>query len=281
MPQTIRSSRKVDIASVFGIVISLTGIIGGLYMEGGSVWDIVQPTGALIVMGGTLGAVLLSTPLETVKRAVKRMLATFHDTAATPEKLIEEIVGYASHARRKGLVSLEQDALTIEDRFLRKSLNLAVDGTDIQDLRAMMELDMNLSEQRYETEAKVFESAGGYSPTIGIIGAVLGLIQVMKHLGNTNEVGKGIAVAFVATVYGVGFANLFCLPIGNKIRARGQEDMQRKELMLEGVVSIVEGLNPKLIRSKLEAFAHSAGSSTDSLSRAGERKNTPLAEVKE
>ena len=142
----------------------------------------------------------------------------------------------------------------VTDKFLRKALNLAVDGTDLQVLRKMMELEIDLEEHQGESEAKVFEAAGGYSPTIGIIGAVLGLIQVMKHLEDIKEVGRGIAVAFVATVYGVAVGNLFFLPAANKIKARVQMEMQMKELMLEGVIGIVEGLNPKLIRSKLSAY---------------------------
>jgi chemotaxis protein MotA len=134
-------------------------------------------------------------------------------------------------------------------------LNLAVDGTDLQELRRMMELDISLEEQRGEAEARVYEAAGGYAPTIGIIGAVLGLIQVMKHLANIDEVGHGIAVAFVATVYGVGAANLFFLPAGGKLRSRLQAGVEIRELMLEGVLGIAEGLNPKLIRTRLEAYA--------------------------
>jgi hypothetical protein len=161
---------------------------------------------------------------------------------------------YATKARKNGLVSLEDEALAIEDPFLRKALNLAVDGTDLQDIRKMLELEIALEEHHAEAEAKVFDSAGGYSPTIGIIGAVMGLIQVMKNLANIDEVGRGIAVAFVATVYGVAAANLFFLPAASKIKARATGETQRKELILEGVSGIVEVLNPKLIRIKLEAF---------------------------
>ncbi len=138
---------------------------------------------------------------------------------------------------------------------MRKALGLAVDGTDLDVLRRMMDLEITMDEHRAEAEARVYESAGGYAPTVGIIGAVLGLIQVMKHLENIEEVGRGIAVAFVATVYGVASANLFFLPAANKIKARLHETLHVKELMLEGVCSIVEGLNPKLIRVKLSAFA--------------------------
>ena len=142
----------------------------------------------------------------------------------------------------------------IADPFLKKALSLAVDGTDLQDLRRIMELEIQMAEQHGEAEAKVFEAAGGYAPTIGIIGAVLGLIQVMKHLEDIEAVGHGIAVAFVATVYGVAVANIILLPAATKLKLRLQHALQIKELMLEGVVSIAEGLNPKLVRSKLEAY---------------------------
>jgi chemotaxis protein MotA len=181
-------------------------------------------------------------------------MGVFFDTAQPMDGLLDEMIGYATKARKQGLVSLEQQALAIEDPFLRKAMNLAVDGTDIQEIRRMLELDIELDYHRVECEAKVFEQAGGYAPTVGIIGAVLGLIQVMKNLANIDEVGHGIAVSFVATVYGVGSANLFFLPSAAKIKARAKSETQRKELILEGVCGIVEGLNPKLIRAKLEAY---------------------------
>jgi len=179
----------------------------------------------------------------------------FFDKAAPPDATIEEIIGYATKARKNGIVSLEQDAEAVADPFLRKALNLAVDGTDLQEIHKMMELEMMIEEHQGEAQAKVFEAAGGFAPTIGIIGAVMGLIQVMKNLENIEEVGHGIAVAFVATIYGVGSANIFFLPAANKIKARIRKAMLIRELMLEGVVGIVEGLNPKLIRIKLEAYA--------------------------
>jgi chemotaxis protein MotA len=224
-------------------------------MEGGQIRDIFQITAAFIVIGGTLGAVLVSTPLEVVTGAVRRFRHVVFDRGRSPNALIAEIIGYATKARRQGLVSLERDAARIEDPFLRKALNLAVDGADLQEIRKMMDLQIEIEEQHAMAEARVFECAGGYSPTIGIIGAVLGLIQVMKNLANIDEVGRGIAVAFVATVYGVGLANIFLLPAANKIKARIREDTERKELMLEGVAGIVEGLNPKLMRGKLDAYA--------------------------
>jgi chemotaxis protein MotA len=247
---------RPDLASIGGLLLAFAGILGGLLLEGGKLKDITQFTAALIVLGGTIGAVLVSTPLSTLKGALRRFTGVFFDTTQPTDALIEEVIGYAKQARKQGLVSLEQQALKIEDPFLQKALNLAVDGTDIQEIRKMLELQIDLEEHNAESEAKVFECAGGYAPTIGIIGAVLGLIQVMKNLANIDEVGRGIAVAFVATVYGVASANLFFLPSATKIKARAHCETQRKELIVEGVCGIVEGLNPKLIRSKIEAYAH-------------------------
>ncbi len=245
---------RPDLATVAGLLLSAAAIVGGLLLEGGSIHDIAQYTAAIIVLGGTVGAVMVNTPLPVLTRAIKRLAHVLFEKGQNPEQLIEEIIGYATKARRNGVVSLENDADNASDPFLRKALTLAVDGSDLQELRKMLEMEIDIEESRSEAEAKVFESAGGYSPTIGIIGAVLGLIQVMKKLADTEQVGHGIATAFVATVYGVAVANLFFLPAANKIKARAHEEMEMRELILEGVSSIIEGLNPKVIRSKLEAF---------------------------
>ena len=252
-----KSGGKPDLATLLGVFLALGGIVGGLLLEGGKLHDIAQLTAALIVLGGTMGAVMVSTPMRVILHAIKRLRHVVMDTESAPHLVIEEIILYASSARRKGLVSLEQDAASRADPFLRKALGLAVDGCDLGELKKMMELEIQVAEQHADLEAKVFENAGGYSPTIGIIGAVLGLIQVMKNLANIDEVGHGIAVAFVATVYGVALANLFLLPAANKIKARAHSEIQLNELMLEGVIAIVEGMNPKLIRSKLEAYSKS------------------------
>ncbi|HWQ55889.1 MAG TPA: flagellar motor protein [Bryobacteraceae bacterium] len=251
-----KASAKLDLATIGGLLLAAAGILGGLLLEGGKLKDVSQVTAAMIVLGGTLGAVMVTNPMPVLMRAIGKLGTVFMDAAQAPDTVIEEILTYAGKARKHGVVALEQDAAAVEDPFLRKALNLAVDGTDLQELRKMMELEIYMEEQRGEAEAKVYEAAGGYAPTIGIIGAVLGLIQVMKHLEDIKEVGNGIAVAFVATVYGVASSNLFFLPAGNKLRARLQHTMQIRELMLDGVVGIVEGLNPKLIRAKLDAYAN-------------------------
>src|SRR5580700_6785957 len=250
-----KPSSRPDIAALGGLLLAAGGILGGLLIEGGKLTDITQVTALMIVLGGTLGAVMVTTPLKTLIRAAKYLGNVFFEKEEDPQQVIEEVIGYATKARKNSIISLENDLENMTDPFLRKALSLSVDGTDLQELRAMMELDLAMRQRGGEAIAKVYESAGGYAPTIGIIGAVLGLIQVMKHLENIEEVGRGIAVAFVATVYGVASANLFFLPAGNKIKARLRDSLHVKELMLEGVCSIVEGMNPKMIRLKLEAFA--------------------------
>jgi chemotaxis protein MotA len=228
--------------------------LGGLVLDGGKVNDVKQITAAMIVFGGTLGAVMLTTPLEVLMGAVRKLGSIFFERAQPVAETIEGIIGYATQARQEGIVSLEREAGNVQDPFLRKALNLAVDGMELSQIRSIMELEIDLVEQRGEAEVKAFETAGGYSPTIGIIGAVLGLMQVMKNLANIDEVGRGIAAAFVATIYGVAAANLFFLPAGGKLRARLRTEVQLRELMLQGVLAIVEGLNPKLIRTRLDAY---------------------------
>jgi chemotaxis protein MotA len=249
-----KKGARPDFATVGGILLAFGGIVGGLLMEGGRIKDISQITAAFIVLGGTFGAVMVSTPIRVLNGAALRLIHVLMDNTQSPDAAIEELIVYATKARKNGLVSLENEALEIQDPFLRKALTLAVDGTDLQEIRNMMQLEIETVENRALAEAKVFESAGGYSPTIGIIGAVMGLIQVMKNLANIEEVGRGIAVAFVATLYGVGLANILLLPAANKIKSRIELETEMKQLKLEGVVAIVEGLNPKLIRSKLDAY---------------------------
>lgn len=247
-------TRRPDYAALCGIVVALGGILGGLVLEGGKIADVAQLTAAMIVLGGTIGAVMLTTPFAIIKTAVARLKTALYDDDVSPAGIIEQIVSFATKARKTGIISLERDAAQIPDPFLKKALMLAVDGTELQAVREMMQLQMRLESSEADTDARVFEAAGGYAPTIGIIGAVIGLIQVMKHLDNINRVGYGIAVAFVATIYGVGVANLFLLPMAQKIRTRVQQRLRIEELMLEGVSSISEGMNPRLIRRKLDAF---------------------------
>jgi chemotaxis protein MotA len=244
----------MDKASFVGVLLAVVGIVAGLLLEGGNLGQIVQPTAAMIVFGGTLGAVLLQFPLRTVLDACRRLVHVFLTPQDENLKLIQTLVNFANKARRSGVVSLDNDLAKIEEPFLRQALTLAVDGTEPAELRKIMSLSLDARGDTEDRLPGVFESAGGFSPTIGILGAVLGLIQVMQHLDKIEEVGKGIAVAFVATIYGVGAANLFFLPAAGKLRIRIHEEHQRRQMMLEGVISILEGINPRMLEVKLSGF---------------------------
>jgi chemotaxis protein MotA len=246
--------RIIDRASFAGLAIALGGIIGGLLLEGGRLSDITQLTAAMIVLGGTAGAVMVTTPMPVLAAACKRLPSVFWYPATSSDQVLQVILRLAAKARRTGIISLEEDAEGTPDPFFRKALRLAIDGTDLKIIRRIMELEIEAAEIKAEAEAKVFGSAAGYSPTVGIIGAVLGLIQVMKHLEDIQAVGHGIAVAFVATVYGVFVANIFFLPIADKLKTRTEQFLRSQEMSLEGVIAIAEGMNPRLIESQLERF---------------------------
>lgn len=244
----------MDLGTVLGLLIAGGTILLGLFLEGGQIGQILQPTAGLIVFGGTLGAILVQFPFPVVLTAFKSVATIFFVPKSNPLTIIQEIVTIARKARREGMVSLDNDLENIQDPFLRRSLMLAVDGTEPDELRKIMELELEKQGEHEDNVPKVFESAGGFSPTIGIIGAILGLIQVMQHLDNITEVGRGIAVAFVATVYGVGAANLILLPAAGKLKIRLDEEQIIHEMMLDGVISILEGMNPRMIELKLFSY---------------------------
>jgi chemotaxis protein MotA len=248
----------VDKATFGGLVLAIGGILLGLMLEGGNIGQILQPTAAMIVFGGTLGAVLIQYPLPVALSAFRRLAQVLVEPANTAESTIELLVKYANQARREGIISLDNELPNIREPFLRGALMLAVDGTEPQELRKIMELELDNKEEQEEKIPQLFESAGGFAPTIGIIGAVLGLIQVMQHLDKIDEVGKGIAVAFVATLYGVGAANLILLPASGKLKIRIRDEQIIREMTLEGVVSILEGMNPRILEAKLLGFLSNA-----------------------
>ena len=246
----------MDKSTIVGILLAVGGIVAGLLIEGGKIAQILQPTAAMIVFGGTIGAVMVQFPLSVVMQAFKSLVHVFLDKNQDPTQVIKDLVGYAQRARKDGIVSLDAELANIKDPFLKKTLMLAVDGTDPQELRKMMELELDNQAEHAEKIAQVFESAGGFAPTIGIIGAVLGLIQVMQHLQNIDEVGRGIAVAFVATIYGVGSANLLFLPSSGKLKIKSRQEQVWHEMTLEGVISILEGMNPRMLETKLLGYLH-------------------------
>jgi chemotaxis protein MotA len=244
----------VNRSTLGGIVLATVGITIGLYLDGGNIGQMLQPTAALIVFGGTLGAVMVQFPFSVVKRAALQMKDIFFGVDDPAPGLIENILRYSATARRSGLISLDAELELIEDPFLRESLTLAVDGIDSAELRRRMELAMDREADSDDVIPRVFEAAGGFAPTIGILGAVIGLIQVMQRLENINAVGKGIAVAFVATIYGVGSANILFLPIAGRMKSVMQRKQVLRELMLDGVISIMEKTSPRALQAKLAVY---------------------------
>jgi chemotaxis protein MotA len=250
-------ARRPDFNTFFGLAVAAAGIAGGLVLEKGQPHDFLQAASALIVLGGTAGALLLSTPPASFLSALRRLPSLFYEEICDRRVVIEQIVAFATHARRRGIVALDEQARRLEFPFLKKAVLLAVDGVDTKELRRQLELEIQIDDDRADADARVFETAAGYAPTVGILGAVFGLIQVMKRLDDIGDVGHGIAVAFVATIYGIGVANLLLFPAAAKIRARAARLARDREMILEGVVALAGGLHPYLVRSRLENFLES------------------------
>lgn len=249
----------MEIGPILGILVALGAIMLGNTLEGGHASSVVGGPAALIVLGGTLGAVMVQYPLNTIASGAKAAAATFKKSPHNPQKLVDEIVDYANRARRDGILALEKVAPNASDPFLAKALMMAVDGADSNTLRETMEIAISQREEHGEDGAKVFEAAGGYTPTVGIIGAVLGLIHVMSNLSDINAVGSGIAAAFVATIYGVAAANIAFLPLAGRIKLAVREEVMIMTMMLVGVLAIQEGMNPKVIRDRLSEFVPDHG----------------------
>jgi chemotaxis protein MotA len=241
---------------LIGIVIALVAILLGNVLEGGHLGSMVGGPAAMIVVGGTVGAVLVQYPISTFVGAIKAGIATFKKSPIDSHKILEELVDYANRARRDGILALEKVAETASDPFMRKALIMAVDGADATTVRETMELAIGAEEEHGEDFAKAFEAAGGYAPTVGIIGAVLGLIHVMSNLSDINAVGHGIAAAFVATIYGVAVANIVFLPLAGRIKLVLREKVHSREMILAGVLAIQAGMNPKLVRERLSEYLH-------------------------
>ncbi len=247
--------RKIEKSAAGGLAVAATAIAVGFALEGGRFGQVVQPTAALIVLGGTLGAVLVQFPQTVVRQALRAFRTAFARVPGEFRSRMEQISRYGMQAKRLGLVSLDPELKKIDDPFLRKALMLAIDGVPFRQAREILELDSITQEEQEERAARGWEAAGGFAPTIGILGAVLGLIQVMQHLDNVREIGQGIAVAFVATLYGVGFANLLFLPVAGKLRGRAREAQRLRELTVEGVLAIAEGASTRMLRERMEALA--------------------------
>ena len=244
----------MDKISIVGLVVGIAAILVGQMLEGGHVGSLVQPTAFMIVIGGTLGAVMLQSPFAAFRRGVAMIGWVFRPPIPPFEIAINQVVGWSQTARKEGLLALEDIANSIDDGFAAKGLQLLVDGVDPERLREVLEVEIDHWEQQLKAAAKVWEAAGGYAPTIGILGAVMGLIHVMENLSDPSKLGAGIAVAFVATIYGVGSANLIFLPIGKKLLSHVSRMVAMREMLVDGFVGIAHGDNPRIIESRLQGY---------------------------
>ncbi len=244
----------MDLLSLLGIIVGIAAILAGNMAEGGSVGVLLNGPAAMIVLGGTAGAAILQTPASHMRFALRMLPWIFNPPEIEMEKMRNRILNWAAIARREGLLGLENVSDNEKNLFARRGLQMMVDGSEPQMIRDAMEMDIYLHEQRELGGAHFYEAMGGYAPTIGIIGAVLGLIQVMTHLAEPEQLGGGIAVAFVATVYGVSFANLLMLPVANKLKYIVHERVNFHEMIAEGIVSIADGEHPRSIQLKLAGF---------------------------
>ena len=243
----------MDIATILGMVIALGSILGGQVLEGGHVSSILQLTAFIIVIGGTAGAICIQNPLPVVIKAIGALSLAFSGSHIDNKGTIKLILDLANLSRKQGLLALEGKLKDIKDPFMKKGIQLIVDGTEPKTVHEILEIEVEHHEEQGVMAAKVWESAGGYSPTIGILGAVLGLINVMENLADPSKLGSGIAVAFVATIYGVGAANLFFLPLANKIKLKVKEETGARNLIIMGLVGLAHGENPRLLQEKLES----------------------------
>ena len=244
----------MDIVTILGVLAGIAALIGGFLWEGGQLTGLFHLTAAVIVFGGTIAAVVISFPASKLKSIPQALRYTFVRPEDNMEQLIEDIVDMATTSRRHGVLSLERKIQDHPHPFLREGIQMVVDGTDPENIRQIMEIRMDRIELKHGGFAKVFESAGGYAPTMGIIGTVMGLIHVLGNLSDPTELGPSIAVAFIATLYGVASANLIFLPIASKIKSRSADEIQDLELLLQGILSIQNGEHPRIVRKKMDAL---------------------------
>ena len=250
----VRPRRRIDLAFVLGLVVALGAIMAGVAAAGISVTYFFQPAGAFIVIGGTLGIMLVTTPRDSLIHSCRHVLDLISSEEVNRQTLIEEIIFYARVSRRSTLLALEPLVPQAAHPFLGQALQLALDVSNRAELQTVLETELRMRERQGETDAKTLEVAGGFAPTIGIIGTVVGLIEVMRHFSNLQSVGLGIGTAFVSTIYGLALANLLLLPAAHRIRARVAENFEIQEMIIEGVLSLTDNVHPALIRLRLSAY---------------------------
>lgn len=248
----------MDLPLVLGFLLAIFSLAGGFLLEGGHVGALFKHTAAIIVFGGTIGATAISYSMSELKNIPKLLKIALFPKEMEPAQVIDLIVGLADEARREGLLYLENRLDEIDDPFLRKGVQLVVDGTDPDLVRSIMEVELYSIEERHHIGSSIFETAGGYGPTMGIIGTVMGLVHVLGNMSDPNSLGPAIAVAFMATLYGVGSANILWLPLAVKLSNMSKKEVHLRQLMIEGIASLQAGYNPVLIRERLAAFLNPA-----------------------
>lgn len=246
----------MDILSLIGLVLAACAILIGAVLKGAGIQSLLSSAAFMIVVVGTIGAICIQTPLHVMKRALSILPWVFRPPTTDRDTMIKKMVEWSNTARKQGLLGLESLIERERDEFVRKGLQLVVDGSEPEIIRSVMEVDLHTREQADTRAAKVFEGMGVYAPTLGIIGAVLGLMAVMQNLADPAKLGHGIAAAFVATIYGIGFANLFFLPVASKLKVSIQGLSQTREMVIEGMISIAQGENPRSIEAKLQGYLH-------------------------
>jgi chemotaxis protein MotA len=244
----------VDLMTIIGIALALGSILGGQMLEGGHVGSIMQMTAFMIVIGGTLGAVCVQNPMSVIMKSAAMLPLALFDPKHDSKADIARIVELANLSRKQGLLALEAKIKEINDTFFKKGVQLIVDGTEAKTIQEILELEVEHHEEEGLTAAKVYEAAGGYAPTVGILGAVLGLIHVMENLADPTKLGSGIATAFVATIYGVGSANILFLPIANKLKLKVKRESSARTIIISGLVGLANGDNPRLLQEKLQGY---------------------------
>lgn len=247
----------MDLFAVVGLLVGIFGIIVGQMIEGGTVWSLIVLPAAFIVFLGTLGAVMVSATKADIVRGLRLLRLAFYGSGMPPVEIVaKEITDAANIARKESILALEKKINSFSHPYMRSVFKFVVDGVDPATIRDIFENEILLSEEEYAAGAKIWMDAGGYAPTIGILGAVLGLIHVMENLSDTSKLGAGIATAFVATVYGVGSANLIFIPIANRIKRKVRREIMTKELILQGAIAIVSGHTPYVIQEKVTSFVN-------------------------
>ncbi|NOZ06853.1 MAG: flagellar motor protein [Chloroflexi bacterium] len=244
----------MELSTPIGLVLGFGALLGAFMMEGGSPIMLLSPSAAIIVLGGTIAAILIAFPLKSVLVLPKLLMQTFFSPSGDPQEIVNAFVGLADKARREGLLALEEDSKNIEDPFMRKGVMLVVDGVDPEVVRDIMETDADLVAERHSTGQGMLAAMGGFAPTMGIIGTVMGLVNVLSNLADPEHLGESIAVAFIATLYGVVTANILWLPMGNKLKKKSETELHVRYLMVEGVLAVQAGENPRIVREKLDAF---------------------------